>query len=215
MEVTHESSTSYFGMVCYKPSSLLPGMKAPHFDSTLQDAVAVVHFMSGGTSEHANVYGSSGTAFYREKSSMIERVWPNVCLHSIDLTSPGLVSNSSMCVIEYGEGAAGHDLVNSTHYNKQSYLSESDTLHELLEVITPKPNRAVVFPQALLHNGFIDNDTIARLSSDPKKGRITGQVFAQLRSSPAVWQPMHDAMSEADMELVSALCVCVLIALNV
>jgi hypothetical protein len=55
-----------FSIVADPPSSLAPAQRAPHFDSTDPDYVAVLHYL-GGTA-------GTGTAFYRQRATGIEAV---------------------------------------------------------------------------------------------------------------------------------------------
>lgn len=55
-----------FSMVTTTPAMLTPPQRAPHFDSTDPDYLAVMHFLSGSD--------GSGTAFYRQRATGIEQV---------------------------------------------------------------------------------------------------------------------------------------------
>jgi hypothetical protein len=55
-----------FSMVTAPPATLSPAQRAPHFDSTDPDHLAVLHYL-GGTER-------TGTAFYRQLSTGIETV---------------------------------------------------------------------------------------------------------------------------------------------
>jgi hypothetical protein len=55
-----------FSIVTVPPAALSPAQRAPHFDSTNPDYLAVLHYLSG--TERA------GTAFYRQRSTGIEAV---------------------------------------------------------------------------------------------------------------------------------------------
>lgn len=55
-----------FSMVTTPPHALGPAQRAPHFDSTDADYLAVLHYL-GGTAD-------TGTAFYRQRATGIERV---------------------------------------------------------------------------------------------------------------------------------------------
>jgi hypothetical protein len=58
-----------FSMVTAAPATLVPAQRAPHFDSTDPDYLAVLHYLSGPP--------DAGTAFYRQLSTGIERVDPD------------------------------------------------------------------------------------------------------------------------------------------
>lgn len=55
-----------FSMVTTRPGDLQPVQRAPHFDSTDPDYLAVLHFLTGPQ--------EAGTAFYRQRSTGVERV---------------------------------------------------------------------------------------------------------------------------------------------
>ncbi len=55
-----------FSMVTAPPESLIPPQRAPHFDSTDPNYIAILHYL-GGCDE-------SGTAFYRQRATGIEAV---------------------------------------------------------------------------------------------------------------------------------------------
>lgn len=55
-----------FSMVVDPPHALSPAQRAPHFDSTDPDDIAILHYL-GGT-------GGSGTAFYRHRVTGLEAV---------------------------------------------------------------------------------------------------------------------------------------------
>lgn len=55
-----------FSIVTDPPQSLSPAQRAPHFDSTDPDYLAVLHYL-GGTER-------TGTAFYRQRATTIEAV---------------------------------------------------------------------------------------------------------------------------------------------
>ena len=55
-----------FSMVVDPPHALSPAQRAPHFDSTDPDYIAVLHYL-GGTE-------GTGTAFYRHRATAIEAV---------------------------------------------------------------------------------------------------------------------------------------------
>ncbi len=55
-----------FSIVTDRPEALSPAQRAPHFDSTDPDYLAVLHYLSGTE--------RTGTAFYRQRSTGIEAV---------------------------------------------------------------------------------------------------------------------------------------------
>ncbi|MDB5710103.1 MAG: hypothetical protein JWL96_2173 [Sphingomonas bacterium] len=55
-----------FSMITVPPATLLPAQRAPHFDSTDPDYIAVLHYLSD--------MPGTGTAFYRQRATGIEVV---------------------------------------------------------------------------------------------------------------------------------------------
>jgi hypothetical protein len=55
-----------FSMITAPPATLLPAQRAPHFDSTDPDYIAVLHYLSDTP--------GTGTAFYRQRATGIELV---------------------------------------------------------------------------------------------------------------------------------------------
>lgn len=55
-----------FSLVTVVPTALLPAQRAPHFDATDPDRIAVLHYLSDTP--------GSGTGFYRQRATGIEQV---------------------------------------------------------------------------------------------------------------------------------------------
>src|SRR5665213_1843109 len=55
-----------FSMVTAPPATLVPAQRAPHFDSTDPDHIALLHYLSDTP--------GTGTAFYRQRATGIEMV---------------------------------------------------------------------------------------------------------------------------------------------
>ncbi|MES2044428.1 MAG: DUF6445 family protein [Pseudomonadota bacterium] len=55
-----------FSMITAAPATLLPAQRAPHFDSTDPDYIAILHYLSDTP--------GTGTAFYRQRATGIEVV---------------------------------------------------------------------------------------------------------------------------------------------
>lgn len=140
--------TASFSMVTARPDSLAPIQRAPHFDSTDPLYLAVLHYL-GGTD-------GSGTAFYRQRSTGIERV--------TDTNRAAFI------------GAAGRDA--STW---SGYIGASTPSFEQIGAVAALPGRIAVYPGSLLHSGTIP-ETLA-FSDDPRVGRLTANFF--IRGRPA------------------------------
>ena len=52
-----------------------------------------------------------------------------------------------------------------------------DEYFDLLHVVTPAFNRAVIYSAQQLHNAYIDDRAVGQLSCSPKQGRLTANVF--------------------------------------
>ena len=52
-----------------------------------------------------------------------------------------------------------------------------DEYFDLLHVVTPAFNRAVIYSAKQLHNAYIDEAAVGQLSCSPKEGRLTANVF--------------------------------------
>ena len=59
---------------------------------------------------------------------------------------------------------------------QQQYFADSNAEYSLMGKIDYRPNRMLVYPGTLLHTGLIDSTS--DLSSDPRSGRLTVNVFA-------------------------------------
>ena len=53
----------------------------------------------------------------------------------------------------------------------------NDEYFDLLHVVTPAFNRAVIYSAKQLHNAYIDDRAVGQLSCSPKQGRLTANVF--------------------------------------
>ena len=53
----------------------------------------------------------------------------------------------------------------------------NDEYFDLLHVVTPAFNRAVIYSAKQLHNAYIDDRAVGQLSCAPKQGRLTANVF--------------------------------------
>ena len=53
----------------------------------------------------------------------------------------------------------------------------NDEYFDLLHVVTPAFNRAVVYSAKQLHNAYMDDRAVGQLSCSPKQGRLTANVF--------------------------------------
>lgn len=135
-----------FSMVTAPPESLSPAQRAPHFDSVDPGYIALLHYLSDTP--------STGTAFFRQRTTGIERVdQTNVeaFLAELRRAGPGL----------------------------KGYCNDSTPAFEQIGLVEAKPDRLVIYQGALLHSGVIPPGM--SFSADPRRGRLTANFFVQGR----------------------------------
>lgn len=135
-----------FSMVTARPETLRPEQRAPHFDSIDPAYLAVMHYVAG-------VEGS-GTAFYRQRATGIERVDD---------------SNSACFVATARSEAHGWD----------GYIAESNGSFERIGDVEAVADRLVAYQGSLLHSGVIPGTM--GFSEDPREGRLTTNLFVRGR----------------------------------
>ena len=134
-----------FSMVTRLPSELSPPQRAPHFDTTDQKHLALLHYL--------RVPRQSGTAFYRQRSTGIERVTES----SVDLFVRTARADAERLPEDSG------------------YIDGSDTFFEQIGEVEAVPDRMVIYQGSLLHSGIIPRDM--NFSADPREGRLTANLF--------------------------------------
>ena len=135
-----------FSMITIAADALRPAQRTPHFDSTDPDYLAILHYL-GGTD-------ATGTAFYRQRSTGIERV--------TDANLPAFVANAR------AEGLASH-----------GYIAGDNAHFAKVAEVAARPDRLVVYQGCLLHSGIIPPGL--PLSPDPLTGRLTANFFIKVR----------------------------------
>jgi hypothetical protein len=136
-----------FSVVATPPDRLNPPQRAPHFDSTDQKYYALLHYL--------RVPADSGTAFYRQRSTAIERVTE---------------ANLSLFV-----EAAKSDALKLP--GDAGYIQGSNAFFEQIGAVEAVPDRMVIYQGSLLHSGIIPPDMA--LSADPRRGRLTANLFVR------------------------------------
>ena len=136
-----------FSMVTTPPSQLSPPQRAPHFDSTDPKQYALLHYLS--------VPAASGTAFYRHRSSCIERVTEANVARFIT------VAKSEAALLPPDSG----------------YISGSDEFFEQIASVEAVPDRLLIYQGGLLHSGIIP--ATMSFSADPREGRLTANLFVR------------------------------------
>ena len=138
-----------FSMVTLKPAELTPPQRAPHFDTTDQKDLALLHFL--------RVPPNSGTAFFRQRATGIERVTESnvsVYVPVAEVQTPQLPADSG-------------------------YFDGSDQFFEQIGAVESAPDRMIIFQGSLLHSGIIPPDM--PLTDDPRQGRLTANIFVRGR----------------------------------
>ncbi len=138
-----------FSIVSTPPASLTPPQRAPHFDTTDQKHLALLHYL--------RVPPGSGTAFYRQRSTGIERVT------EANLATFVRVAQAEAALLPDDSG----------------YIDGSDAFFEQISAVEAVPDRLVIYQGSLLHSGIIPAGM--RFSADPREGRLTANLFVRGR----------------------------------
>lgn len=136
-----------FSIVTTAPGALSPPQRAPHFDSTDPRHLAVLHYL--------NVPSDSGTAFFRQRATRIERV--------TERNLPDFVRTA-----ERDAALRAHDA---------GYIAGSDPHYEELERVDAVADRLLIYQGSLLHSGIIP--PAMSFSDDPRRGRLTANLFVR------------------------------------
>lgn len=153
---------SFYGNVCYEPSSLGLLQSAPHNDP---DRFALLHYLS------PTWEGTGGTAFYRETYSQASRFLKEDCIMYKERQTTGDVDHySSYCDKNFQRDAF------SARVKQGSYRSVTDEDFELLLAIPYQFDRAVIYMGNQLHSGYLTDNDVQQLSCRPTKGRLTANL---------------------------------------
>ena len=134
-----------FSMVTADPAELRPAQRAPHFDSTDQKYFALLHYV--------RVPEGSGTAFYRQRSTRIERVT------EVNVSTFVRTADGEAAMLPAGSG----------------YINDSNDFFEQIGAVKAVPDRLIIYQGSLLHSGIIPAEM--NLSPDPRIGRLTANFF--------------------------------------
>ncbi len=134
-----------FSIVSRQPGDLHPPQRIPHFDSPDENIIAVLHFL--------RVPENSGTAFYRHRSTGIERITNENVDHYVPMAR-----------------AAAERLPADS-----GYINGSNEYYEQIGAVEAVPDRLIIYHSCLLHSGIIPAGM--RFSADPRQGRLTGNLF--------------------------------------
>jgi Family of unknown function (DUF6445) len=136
-----------FSMVTTAPSDLSPPQRAPHFDTTDHKHLALLHYL--------RVPPASGTAFYRQRQTGIERIDDD----NVELFVRTAKADAAALAPQAG------------------YIQGSDEFFEQVDAIEARPDRLVIYQGSLLHSGIIPPRM--SFSADPREGRLTANIFVR------------------------------------
>ena len=136
-----------FSMVTARPSELRAAQRAPHFDSTDQKYFAILHYL--------RVPEGSGTAFYRQRSTGIERV--------TDANIAKFVTTAEAQAVMLPADSG--------------YIRGSDQYFEQIGAVEGVTDRLIIYQGSLLHSGIIPPEM--NFSADPREGRLTANIFVR------------------------------------
>ncbi|MEO8547407.1 MAG: DUF6445 family protein [Sphingomicrobium sp.] len=136
-----------FSMITTDPAELQPPQRAPHFDTTDPKYYAVLHYL--------NVAPGTGTAFFRQRSTGIERVTEE----NVDIFVR--VAKREMATLPTDSG----------------YILGSDPHYEQIGAVEAVPDRLIIYQGSLLHSGIIPPGM--NRSSNPREGRLTANIFVR------------------------------------
>lgn len=141
---------AFYSLVTTAPARLAPIQRLPHFDEVSPSRLALLHFLS--TDE------SSGTAFYRHRSTEFE---------SIDAARlPPYRSALDADLARHGMPEA-------------AYIGGDTAIYEQLAFHRGTFNRALLYRSNTLHCALIPPDMT--LNDDPATGRLTVNTFLDAR----------------------------------
>jgi hypothetical protein len=136
-----------FSIVSLRPDQLRAVQRAPHFDSPDPNYFALLHYL--------RVPPGSGTAFYRQRSTGIERVTAqNIAtfVRTAEAIEPLLPKQSG-------------------------YVQGSTEFYEQIGAVEAVPDRLIIYQGSLLHSGIIPSEM--QFSTDPREGRLTANLFVR------------------------------------
>ena len=136
-----------FSLVTKKPEALSPPQRAPHFDSTDQKYYAILHYL--------RVTEGTGTAFYRQRATGIERVNEQ----NVDAFMRQAQVDAAMLPPDSG------------------YIHGSDEYFEQIGAVEGVTDRLIIYQGSLLHSGIIPQGM--NFSADPREGRLTANIFVR------------------------------------
>ena len=134
-----------FSIVTREPSELMDAQRGPHFDSPDPKYLALLHYV--------RVPENTGTAFYRQRSTGIERVTEA----NLDMFVRTAQADVKRLPADSG------------------YIQGSNEFFEQIGMVEAVPDRLVIYQGSQLHSGIIPEGM--KLSADPREGRLTANIF--------------------------------------
>jgi len=142
---------SAFSITTTPEAQLRPIQMLPHFDSPVDNQLAMVHYLC----DHQH----GGTSWYRHKLSGFERI--TTTRHAA-----------------YRQQIKQQAIAEKLH-EKPKYIEGDTDLFTQIHTVEAKMNRAVIYPSNALHSGNIRPEL--GLMSDPQQGRLTISSFISIR----------------------------------
>jgi hypothetical protein len=136
-----------FSIVTKSPSELSEPQRAPHFDSTDQKYLAILHYL--------RVPDGSGTAFFRQRATQIERVTEA----NVDGFMLRFSIDTSLTAADSG------------------YIHGSNQFYEQIGAVEGVVDRLVIYQGSLLHSGIIPPGM--SFSENTREGRLTANIFVR------------------------------------
>jgi hypothetical protein len=136
-----------FSMVTSDPAALQPPQRAPHFDTIDPKYYAVLHYL--------NVPSGTGTAFFRQRSTGLERVTEA----NVDIFVR--VAKREMATLPTDSG----------------YILGGNPHYEQIGAVDAVSDRLIIYPGSLLHSAIVPPGM--NRSANPHEGRLTANIFVR------------------------------------
>jgi hypothetical protein len=136
-----------FSIVTTDPRQLVEAQRIPHFDSPDPRYLALLHYV--------RVPANTGTAFYRQRTTGIERVTE---------ANRETFVRTAQAEVKRMPADSG-------------YIHGSNEYFEQIGAVEGIVDRLVIYQGSQLHCGIIPIDM--KFSADPRQGRLTANIFVQ------------------------------------
>lgn len=145
-----------FSLATRRPEETVPYMRIPHYDGVDQKVFALLHYLSATP--------QGGTAFYRHRRTGFECISPD--------RATAYQAGARQDFDEYGEPVG--------------YVGASTEAFERIFEVEGVFNRCLIYSGAMLHSGQLgsgQSGETPNFSSDPRQGRLTGNIFIRVKSA--------------------------------